>query len=406
VPIHTLQQHFPNIHRHHEVIGGPWGKMEDLYDDGAMCLQALDEALGRIGIGRGPALLGLVADLFSNDVATVLAAVGEYLAFGWLSQHLGFAQDGIGYPANWAGQDAPFDGVLRDAASEIAFDVKDGSGSGLSLLQELLQRQVDQHAALGQVAPRVHVAPNAPTGQRWVNENFNAIVGQFREELRAKGLGPRKLIYPAGSGHVRVGIDRRVGASIVALHEKASFMARQTLAHAQHKARMLQGAGAESFFLAYVRRPGSGLSDFSSETVRATADFLSGRADLPNAFSGFLFLNFDRLTFGGAPEALCWCRDDKLNALCRAGAQQYVATPTATPEVRRATARNFNPGELEAAAAVMTGTCELRGVDCSAPGSAAPVFVFFHRGEQYVACQTCREQFGWPAVRAAIDETE
>lgn len=200
MPIDTISDTYPDIHRHHESVGGPWGRMEQLYEDGNMSLPALDAALRTVGMGHGATLQGLAANLFSDDLGKVLAAICEYLAFGWLSAHAGLAQADVGYPANWAGEDPPVEGVLRAHQSEVAFDVKDGSGSGLSLLQDLLQRQVNAQAGPPQEPPRVHVALNAPTGQRWVNENFNGIVAPFRQELRTNGLGARRLRYDAGSG--------------------------------------------------------------------------------------------------------------------------------------------------------------------------------------------------------------
>lgn len=397
--IDTLPKAFPSIHRLHESVGGRWGLMERLHNDANMSLPALDAALEAVGIGQSAALQGLAADLFSDNLGKVLAAICEYLAFGWLAAHAGLAQGDIGYPADWAGEDPPFEGVLRIEGSEEAFDVKDGSGSGLSLLLELLQKQVDAQAGREREPPRVHVALNAPTGQRWVNENFNQIVIPFRQELRTNGLNARKLRYNAGSGHILVGVGCRVGGSIVGLREKASFVARQIVDHAQHKAPLLARTRANSFFLVYVRRPGSGFSDFTDDTVKAAADFLVGRGDVPASLAGVLFLDFDHEHVRGEPNALCWDRSGTLVAACGGGIRRYAATPTVTPEERGATARVLSPKDLESTAAVMMGSCDLRGHGCLAPGSAGSVFVFFHGDEQYLACQKCRDEFAWPAPR-------
>lgn len=393
--ISSISGTYPNIHRHHDSVGGQWGRMEQLYEDANMSLPALDAALEAVGIGGSAALQGVAADLFSDDLGKVLAAICEYLAFGWLTSYARLAQTDIGYPATWAGEDPPFEGVLR-ADTELAFDVKDGSGSGMSLLRDVLQRQVDAHVGPNQEPPEVHVALNAPTGQRWVNENFNRIVGPFRQELRANGIAARTLRYDAGSGHILVGIDRRVGASISGLREKASFIARQIVDHAQHKAALLRQTAATSFFLVYVRRPGSGLSDFSDETLCAAADFLAGRGDLPDSFSGVLFLNFEHVNGRPGASARCWDRSNTLAAVFGGSVQVHEASPAITPEQRTALARDLDPAAIEPTTAVMMGSCDLRGQDCLAPGSAGSVFAFFHRDEQYTSCQRCRSRFDWP----------
>src|SRR5262249_28674669 len=142
-----------------------------------------------------------------------------------------------------------------------------------------------------------------------------------------------------------------------------------------------------------------GLSDFSDETVRAAADFLAGRGDLPASFSGILFIDFDQPHGARNPRALCWDRNDTLMAVFGGSADSYMATATVTPAERSATAQQLDSAEIEPTTVVMMGSCDLRGPDCLAPGSAGSVFAFFHRDEQFLSCQRCREGFGWPAPR-------
>lgn len=394
---------YPETSRLHRAIGGPGRLLREHF---TRSLPALEDSLSRISVSGRPSLLALAKDLFSDDQGKVEAAICEFLAFGWLKQKALITDAEIGYPRDWPGDDPPFEGVLASGGAEYAFDVKDGSGSGLQLLIEVLERALAREATKASVrVPALHVAVDAPSGQRWVADNFRMIVDPFCEDLRRNGFSDRILTYKAGAGHIKVGINRRVGASVMGLNERSSFIASQMVAHASHKARQLGRTTSARMFLIYVRRPGSAVPDFSVHSVPPAFDFLAGSSALPAELAGVLFLDFDGQGDSAGCQAILWDRAGDLARLFDGlDCEMYLAEPTPMPEENRAIAQSLPPGELESTAEIMAGSCDLRGAKCLAAGSTGAVLAYFHGDDQYLACSECREEFGWPPPSGAAQE--
>jgi hypothetical protein len=398
---------YPNIDRLHQFIGGTRGMMQQFCEDANLNVPLLDDSLATIDATAKGSLSGLAKDLFSNDLGKVHAAICEFLGFAWLKQKSLLTEADIGYPRDWPGDDPPFEGVLVLGGAEVAFDVKDGSGSGQTLLKSLLEKALAQEAQRAAIEPPpLHLALNSPSGQKWVHDNFRLLVTPFTNELRTSGFSERTLKYEAGSGYIRVGIGRRVGGSIAGISEKASFVASQIATHASHKHKSLNKTNASRFMLIYVRRAGVGLADFNEHTVRQAFNFLASRSDVPATLVGVCFLDFDRSSGSSAPLAILWDRAGTLaQHFGSTGCELYSAIPTETPEQRQQSARGLVAASIEPPSAVVMGSCELRGSKCLASGSAGSVFVFFHQDQQYLACIECQCEFAWPAPTGGAHRT-
>lgn len=374
---------------------GP-GVMARRCEHGASWLPRLDVALARLDMASRPSLRGLVDDLFSDDARRLFAAVVEVCSFDWLKQKGLLVERDVGFPSDWSGgDDPPFEGVLNVTGRSIPFDVKDGSGDGQRLLESILEGAAEAEAGRRGVAPpTVHVALDAPSGQKWVEDSFASLVRPFKADLAMNGVAPRIIRLTAGSGTVKVGVDQRVGGSVIGLEEKAAFVAEQILKHASDKALKLHRTTATEFTLIYAKLPGSGHSDFDTYTVETACGFLAARADLPASFVGLVFADMEA---GGGQTTILWDRYYTLPPALRALADKVLhVAPRSSLEDRRARATRVSPGHIEAAMSLVGGSCDLRGEDCSARGTIGPVFVYFADGEQLLACQNCRIRFGWP----------
>jgi hypothetical protein len=75
-----------------------------------------------------------------------------------------------------------------------------------------------------------------------------------------------------------------------------------------------------------------------------------------------------------------------------------VVNPRAAtmPKDRTACAQALPAKDLDVTPSIVGGSCDLRGLGCTARGSIGPVRVYFHRTVQYHACAACQAQFGWP----------
>ncbi|GMU05259.1 hypothetical protein [Corallococcus caeni] len=372
---------------------------QELIDHGSYSMPLLGDVLRRIPPGDSPSLRGLVDDLFSANGKKIHAALCEFLVFGWLHERGLLSGADIGYPQDWKGEDPPFEGCLRLGALDLPFDVKDGSGVGLMTLERILRKEAARFGAPSTSVPPISVAVDAPSGQKWVEDNFEAIVEPFRKDLKAHGFAPRLLELKAGSGFVKVGIDHKVGASVAGIQEKGSYIGAQILDHALGKAAKLKLTASNQFLLIYLKRPYSGPSDFDLFTAEYAFDFLVSQRDLPASLAGALFIEFESVEGHFQPSSLLWDRNTTLPERLREGAQRlHIPSPRLMPKDRQAAARALNPDDIAPTACVFAGSCELRGANCEAPGSTGPVFVFVTGDDNYCACRTCRVEFGWPPL--------
>jgi hypothetical protein len=361
-------------------------------------LSVLERTLPILDFKRRRSLFALAADLFSDNIKTINAAICEILTFGWLKAQGLMDESAVGYPSDWEGDDPPFEGRLRCGDEDLPFDVKDGSGSGVQLLNDVLLKVLTDAADAAAVpVPRLNVSVDAPSGQRWLDENFKSIVKPFRQELKTNGFANRVLYFEAGTGRIKVGINSFVGGSIIGIKEKASFMASQVLSHAREKDKKLRHTGASRFLLIYLRRPRTGGADFDEYTTPRVFDFLSGMSDLPGSLAGVLFVNYEWQQGQTSPESLLW---DRYGCIGRyiGGAVNRVHVGAASMMQKRhqALARAANPASIEAIMAIEIGSCDLRGPACSARGSSGAVFLYFCAEQQYAVCGECVESFGWP----------
>jgi hypothetical protein len=246
--------------------------------------------------------------------------------------------------------------------------------------------------------PHLSVAVDAPSGQRWVDKNFNAIVGPFQKELRANGFSDRVLYFEAGSGRVIVGLNRSVGGSILGIEEKAAFVASQVLSHARDKENKLRHTSASNFLLIYLRRPHTGGADFDGHTMAKVFDFLGGMSELPNSLSGVLFVNYEQKDIT-TPDSLLWDRAGKLAGYFGTAVDRiHVVKASLMPKQHQELARAIPRADIEATGMIMVGSCDLRGPGCSARGTSGSIFSYSYAGRQFGACHECIKTFEWPSL--------
>ncbi len=366
-------------------------------------LFALEAALENIDMDATSSLRNLSKKLFSTEQPAVVATIHEMIAFHWFIEKGLLTEEGIGFPPNWPSEGPPFEGVLVLGGRSLPFDVKDGSGSGLFLLQQELQQIADSEARLrGQAAPKIHVAVNAPTGQRWVRDNFAAITQPFRDELTRLGFQDRLVKVAAGAGEVTIGIGRRAGGSTMAMNERAEFVVGQICGHAEGKHKSLEIAGAKDFILAYLRLPASGLTDFGMEIVPTVFDFLAMNVALVDSLAGVLFLDVELSAGRPRVSSLLWDRHGSLPTALRGVGDVHFVTPAVPPERLHEIAIKANPANLTATGQVHSSPCDLRGKDCEARGAVGSVWIYADAdGRGLRACGACLTEFGWGSpVRA------
>lgn len=389
---------YPNLRKIHGEKGSPECILAVMFEFGNSSLPLLESAISHLPINHSVSLRGLINDLFSANAKKAMAAICELIAFGWLIENGLILAENIGFPSDWKGEDPPFEGAfLLKNQTLIPFDIKDGSGVGIVLLEERLQKAMDKEfSATSGTAPKITVAVNAPTGQRWVNDSFNEIIEQFKNELKSNGFRARVIEIPAGSGTVRVGLDSNVGASLIELEEKAEYISLQILDHAHGKAKSLQKTQAQSFALMYVNRPDSGGSDFDEYSIRAAWNSLANDSTIPNSLVSILFLQFNYKNMKLTPNLLIWNRVDVLSGMFDGYAELYSPVPRVITADRTSFARTLGPADVIFERAIVTGSCDLRDAGCLARGSIDSVLVFFAKGRQINACSICRSGRKWP----------
>ena len=88
-------------------------------------------------------------------------ALSEIFAFAHF-ESLGILHS-IGWPSDFAGDDAPFDFAIEIEGNIVAGDVKPANGSGYRLLEQTLRRCVAEHAAkLGIAEPQITIRSRGP----------------------------------------------------------------------------------------------------------------------------------------------------------------------------------------------------------------------------------------------------
>ena len=395
---------YPNIRSLNESLGCHRGAMDEFARYHVASLSVLECALPNLNFNKRPSLLALAADLFSDDFKKINAAICEITAFGWLKAKGLIDESAIGYPSDWNGDDPPFEGSLQCGEEDLPFDVKDGSGSGVQLLNNVLLKTLKYAAVAASVpVPSLRVAVNAPSGQRWFSDYFGSIVRPFREELEKNGFADRVLYFEAGSGRVAVGLNRSVGGSIIGITEKASFLASQVLSHAQEKDKKLRLTSASRFLLIYLRRLHSGGADFDEHIMPKAFDFLAGMPELPKSLAGVLFVNFEFQEGRTSPDSVLWDRaGDLASCLGDAANRVHVANTLLMPKLHCASARALTPANIEATGATAISSCDLRGPGCSARGSSGAIHIYFSDGQQYGACHECVETFKWPMKHGRV----
>ncbi len=385
----------PNLAAVRSARGGRTGLFGTLVESGDGCVPLIEATVGSLDMTSRPSLAALADDLFSEDWGRLWAAVHEILAFGWMKSRNAISEPDIGYPGDWDSDDPPFEGVLRGSQEDVAFDVKDGSGSGLLLLAGRVRRVVADFAGPNPV-PKVHVAADAPMGQRWFGENFPRIIRLLSEDLIRNGLTPRKIQIEAGSGYVKIGLDSSVGGSLLGLDEKAAFLATQVLGHVSDKSKKLALTQAAGFALFYVRRPCTGGSDFGEYEFQKALDYACASSDLPANLRGIGLLDFS--VGEGAPSVMLWDRHGALEGkLGVRPSDIYTPAPRAMPAETQRAACSIDPSTLSYSGAIVAGSCDLRAQGCTARGSIGTVFPFHGPDKiQYLACTSCIAAHGWP----------
>ncbi len=137
-PFPTIEQVYRNETPAPTLAGLP---IETLLDAATYQINDVEGALAILATGRGlPALVEQTSKLFVKAWRDWDCARTELLALSTIERD--HTLESLGWPPGY-GDNAPFDGVLRDAAgrrrSHCTFDVKSAQGTGLLLVHEKLE---------------------------------------------------------------------------------------------------------------------------------------------------------------------------------------------------------------------------------------------------------------------------
>jgi hypothetical protein len=207
-------------------------------------------------------------------------ALSEIFAFAHF-ESLGILHS-IGWPADFAGGDAPFDFAINIDGNVVAGDVKPANGSGYRLLEQTVRRcVVEQTTRLGVVVPRITVRNHGPLTQEVVGDNLRDFAQRFRQKLASETMSESRtfdLTIGATRLTVLLGDTKQFSGGITGSSSLSDALAPTVRSHIEEKGRHGDKYDVR-YFLAYVRLPGRGSADI--KTYASFGDTLA-KAIKPN----------------------------------------------------------------------------------------------------------------------------
>jgi hypothetical protein len=192
-------------------------------------------------------------------------ALSEIFAFAHF-ESLGILHS-IGWPSDFAGDDAPFDFSINIEGNIVAGDVKPANGSGHRLLEQALRRCISEQAAeLGIANPPITIRSRGPLTQEIVGDNLRQVVLTFKQEIAAHPVSEPQTFSLTIDGTrltVIVGDTAQLGGSFTGSSALSDALAPTFKKHIQEKGRHACKYDAR-YLLTYVRLPARGSADLKT----------------------------------------------------------------------------------------------------------------------------------------------
>ena len=215
-----------------------------------------------------------IRDLFGSSLKDWQKAYTEIIALSVFENEAILKT--VGWPETKT-DTPPFDGLLTFSEIEIAFDIKGGMNSGLSLLEKQFETIVDEWREknkLGKV--QIEICHEGTTAQAIIGPKLKSLKSEFSKKLYSYKIIPKEAISLCVENtdkskrictKLNIYISPYVGAYVSggskAIEEHTYFLQVVMLNHANSKSSSAEKYDQKPFFLVYVKPFGSPDADIS-----------------------------------------------------------------------------------------------------------------------------------------------